>query len=237
MYFSHWTSKMMEYDKTTFWADSKLKIMQVEAPCETTSQKTTSLVCAVCVCVCDWFWAPQSRKYHVIPFSLAWIWLKNGTVKCKNSAGVSVPGGVWRLCRCQPGRVSLLCEPAGDVWVWSSRRTPCRTRRRRARAGRGCGDASSWQSYPWTSLCSPGDHKQSSAELTNSVTCVFVHKYKCQASMACLWFLLIRFKSWQVELCVPEMLIIAIGFTLWWQAASWENEPAMPKLHLAACFF
>lgn len=43
-------------------------------------------------------------------------------------------------------------------------------------------------------------------------TCFFIHKYKCQASPACLWFPLIRFKSWQVEPCVPEMVMYCYRF-------------------------
>lgn len=111
---------------------------------------------------------PTSQHLLIIPFSLAWIWLQTVRglmcLECIKTVSASVCGGVWSSSRCQPGRVSPPCERVGDVWVWSSRRTPCRTRRRRARGGRGCGDASSWPSYPWTSLCSPGDQRESAAQ-------------------------------------------------------------------------
>lgn len=67
------------------------------------------------------------------------------------------------LCVCvcgQPGRVSPLCERVDGAWAWSSQQRPCRTLRKRAHGVRGCGDASSWPSYPWTSLCSPEGAKK-----------------------------------------------------------------------------
>lgn len=135
-------------------------------------QSFTGVLVRIWCLVGDTFWTPWNQQFHIIPSSLAWIWLKtvDGLIclKCKNSVSVSVHGGVWSSPRCQPGRVSPPCEQVDDVWVWSSRQTPCRTLRRRAHGGRGCGDASSWLSYPWTSLCSPGEQRKCSTELTNS---------------------------------------------------------------------
>lgn len=54
-----------------------------------------------------------------------------------------------------PGKVSPLCERVDASSAWNSPQKPCRTRRRRAHGAHGCANASSSQSYPWTSWCIP----------------------------------------------------------------------------------
>ena len=60
-----------------------------------------------------------------------------------------------------PERASLQYEPVGVVLVWSSPQKLCHTLHIRGLWGRGCADAFSWQSYPWTSLCSPLNRERS----------------------------------------------------------------------------
>lgn len=64
---------------------------------------------------------------------------------------------VWRGTRQQhsPGRVSPQCERVDASSALNSPQMPCRTRRTRAHEARGCANAFSWQSYPWTSWCIP----------------------------------------------------------------------------------
>lgn len=87
--------------------------------------------------------------------------------------------GAWGSFCGQPGRVSPPCERVGGVWVWSSQRRPCRTPRRRAREVRECGDASSWPSYPWTSLCSPGDRGKHGTQFQYQQTVSLLQERQC----------------------------------------------------------
>lgn len=60
-------------------------------------QSFTGVLVRIWCLVGDTFWTPWSQQFHIIPFSLAWIWLKtvDGLIwlKCKNSASVSVHRG------------------------------------------------------------------------------------------------------------------------------------------------
>lgn len=78
-------------------------------------------------------------------------------------------GGRRREGLALPERASLQYEPVGAVLVLSSQQKLCHTLHRRGLGGRGCADAFSWQSYPWTSLCSPSNRERS----------LVVHTAKC----------------------------------------------------------
>ena len=45
---------------------------------------------------------------------------------------------------------SRQCEPVGAVWVWTTRRTPCRIRHKREHAVHACADACAWRRCLWT---------------------------------------------------------------------------------------
>ena len=116
--------------------------------------------------------------------AISCLWCDTDTSCGAASQGSSdwVPGAPWRnpavdslgsrrahTCgerrgqreRALPERASLQYGPVGVVLAWSSQQKLCHTLHRRGLWGRGCADVFSWQSYPWTSLCSPLNRERS----------------------------------------------------------------------------
>ena len=109
--------------------------------------------------------------------------LSPGDPTARPCSGLSGGGRLAYTCgesrggreRALPERASLQYEPVGVVLVWSSQQKLCHTLHRRGLWGRGCADVFSWQSYPWTSLCSPLNRERSLVVHTANCYPRFVH--------------------------------------------------------------
>lgn len=96
-----------------------------------------------------------------------------------------------------PERASLQYEPVGAVLVLSSRQKLCHTLHRRGLGGRGCAGAFSWQSYPWTSLCSPSNRERGLA----------VHTAKCAKGQP------LNSLHWHIQTKQPQPHLILLSIT------------------------